>query len=155
LHEAIADYTRALELKPNDFLSLSGRGQVLAEDGDGARAMVDLDRALHLIRSGDSTDPASAAWRSAIEAFARNGRALALSSIGDSTGAMKEFDRSIALCPDNAWVYHNRAQVYELLGDTTRVRADYRQSISKAQPALSLKRKEHAQARLLALSTYP
>jgi len=154
LQEAIPDYTRALGLKPDDFLSLCGRGQVLAEAGDSAKAMVDLDLALRLIKATDSMDPASAAWSSAIEAFARNGRALALSGIGDTAAAMNEFDRSIALCPDNAWVYHNRAQVHELSGHLTRASADYRQSLATTQPALSLKRKEHAEARLNALSNY-
>jgi len=40
LQEAIRDYSRALELKPSDIPSLSGRGQVLAEVGENGRAGV-------------------------------------------------------------------------------------------------------------------
>jgi tetratricopeptide (TPR) repeat protein len=154
LQQAIPDYTRALELKPDTFLTLSGRGQLLAEVGEPARAMEDLDPVLRLLKTTNSTDPELIAWHTDVEAFARNGRAFALSGLGDFAAAMSEFDRSIALCPDNAWVYHNRAQAYEHLGDLNRARADYERSLSKTGPALSLPRKEHAQTRLSSLSNH-
>lgn len=46
LQKAIRDYSRALELQPGDVLSLSGRGQVLAEAGEHGKAMEDLNLAL-------------------------------------------------------------------------------------------------------------
>jgi tetratricopeptide (TPR) repeat protein len=51
LHEAIRDYSRALELKPDDILSLSGRGQVLAEVGENGRAVEDLNLALLALKT--------------------------------------------------------------------------------------------------------
>src|SRR5271163_3663687 len=44
--DAIRDYSCALELNPTHILSLSGRGQVLAETGEYAKAIQDLESAL-------------------------------------------------------------------------------------------------------------
>lgn len=148
LQDAIPDYTRALDLKPNDCLSLSGRGQVLAESGHYAKALEDLDLALRVLPTAAGGGPAWTAWRAHIEAFTRNGRGLALSGLGDAAAAMREFDQSIALSPDNAWVFHNRALAYERAGDLQRARADYQQSLIKAEPALSPAQREKAKARL-------
>lgn len=54
LHEAIADYTRALELKPNDGSALSGRGQVLMERGEFGRALDDPNRTPEAIDAVES-----------------------------------------------------------------------------------------------------
>jgi tetratricopeptide (TPR) repeat protein len=49
LQDAIRDYSRALELKPNNIMSLSGRGQVLGEAGEHGRAIEDLDLAVRAL----------------------------------------------------------------------------------------------------------
>ena len=59
---------------------------------------------------------------------------------------------SIKLSPENAWVYHNRGQVYERIGNRENASADYQTSLTKKNPALSPNRKAHAQARLRKLS---
>jgi len=72
LHEAIADYTQALELKPNHAPTLSGRGQVLMECDEFGRALEDLDSALNSIEAVEGAD---ANWKVKLEAYIRNGRA--------------------------------------------------------------------------------
>jgi tetratricopeptide (TPR) repeat protein len=152
LQEAIRDYSRALELKPNNIMSLSGRGQVLGEVGEHGRAIEDLDLALRALEMTSAPDASWTNWYEQIKAFVHNGRAFALAGLGERAAAMGEFEVSIALSPDNAWVYHNRGQVYELASNREKAIADYQKALTKKKPALSPNRKAHAQARIRELS---
>ena len=155
LQEAIRDYSRALELKPRDILPLSGRGQVLAEVGEWARAVEDLNSALLALKTVSKPDSSWHKWHEQIEAFVHNGRAFAFAGLGKSGLAMDEFEVSIKLSPENAWVYHNRAQVYDHAGNLEKASEDYQKALSKKNPALSPNRRAHAQARLRELSNRP
>jgi tetratricopeptide (TPR) repeat protein len=152
LQEAIRDYSRALELKPTDILSLSGRGQVLAEVGENARAVEDLNLALLTLKTVSKPDASWDKWYEQIEAFVHNGRAFALAGLGESGRAMDEFEVSIRLSPENAWVYHNRAQVYDRAGSREKASEEYQKALAKKDPALCPNRKAHAQARVRELS---
>jgi tetratricopeptide (TPR) repeat protein len=152
LEEAIRDYSRALELRPTDILSLSGRGQVLAEAGELRRAMEDLNLALQTLKTLSRPDSTRDQWYEQIEAFIHNGRGFALAGLGESGPASEEFAISIKLSPENAWVYHNRAQVYDRAGSGEKACEDYQKSLTKKHPALSPNRKAHAQARVRELS---
>src|SRR6267142_947173 len=61
-----------------------------------------------------------------LEAFSRNGRAASYSGLGDLTRALGEFDKSISLCPENAWVYFNRAEAYRNHSDPTNAMENYK-----------------------------
>jgi tetratricopeptide (TPR) repeat protein len=148
LPDAIRDYSRALELGPNERVSRFGRGQVLAELGENDRALEDLDLALQDLKSDPRGNSRSSERHPQAEAFIRNGRGLALAGLGDSDAAMAEFERSINLSPDNAWVYYNRAQVYDRAGNARDASADYQASLIKKKPALNPLRKQRAQERL-------
>jgi tetratricopeptide (TPR) repeat protein len=155
MRDAVRDYSRVLELKPDEILALSGRGQVLAELGEHGKAIEDLDAALEVLSKTPRTDPNAAQWFESVEAFAHNGRAVALAGLGETLPAMAEFDVSIRLCPGNAWVYYNRAQVFESTGELERARADYQQALINDGPPLNRIRKAHAQQRLNELSKPP
>lgn len=88
------------------------------------------------------------AWYAGIEAFVRNGRGYALAALGQSGQAMIEFEQSINLCPENAWVYHNRAQVHERAGNRSQAISDYEKALAKIGPALNPIRKKHVEERL-------
>jgi tetratricopeptide (TPR) repeat protein len=148
LQDAIRDYSRALELKPDDILSLSGRGQVLAEVGEYARAMEDLDLALRALKDGSKPDPSWTTWYQENEAFVHNGRGVAFAGLGEHGPAIEEFELSITLSPQNAWVYHNRAQFYDLADNREKASTDYHRALTEQRPALSPIRRKHAQARL-------
>jgi tetratricopeptide (TPR) repeat protein len=150
--EAIRDYSRALEFKPSDILALSGRGQVLAESGEHERAMEDLDLALSALKNVAMPNASWAEWYEQIEAFVHSGRGLALAGLGERGLAIDEFEASIHLSPENAWVYHNRAQVYDLAGAPKKASTDYQEALAKKKPPLSPVRAKHARARLHALS---
>jgi tetratricopeptide (TPR) repeat protein len=150
--DAVRDYSHALELKPSDILALSGRGQVLAEAGEHGRAIEDLDLALRALKTASTPDASWTTWYEQIEAFVHNGRAFALAGLGKSGPAMDEFEVSIRMSPENAWVYHNRGQVHDRAGNRDKASADYQKALTKKNPALSPDRKAHAQARICELS---
>jgi tetratricopeptide (TPR) repeat protein len=148
LNEAIADYSRALELNPKDVSAFLGRGQVFMESRDFSRALEDLDSAL---RSIDSVPEADAGWKADFEAFARNGRAATYARLGDFGRALEEFDMSINLCPENAWVYYNRAEAYQNHGDRENAVKNYKLALAKKGPKLTSLKRAHAESVLNAL----
>lgn len=148
LREAIEDYSRALDLKPNYALALSGRGQVFMECGQFDRALEDLNRALDSI---DTVEGMDSHWKTQLEAFARNGRAATYAGLGQFPLALEEFDKSISLCPENAWVYFNRAEAYRNQGDQVNAAENYRLALAKKQPKLISLKRAHAERILNAL----
>ncbi len=150
LSDAIADYSRALELNPKDVSAFLGRGQVFMECRDFSRALEDLDAALGAI---DSVPGADAAWKAEFEAFARNGRAAAYAGLGDFGRALEEFGKSAELCPENAWVYYNLAEAYQNHGDRKNAVENYKLALVKNKPKLTLRKRTRAETALRALET--
>lgn len=149
LNESLADYSRCLETphmdKMIDIGVHSSRGQVLVELGEHDKALLDLNRALELLRTALDLDPQ---WRRCIEAFTRNGRAAALAGRGDFPAADREFESSIQIWPQNAWVYFNRAKAHELQGNLALAVTDYRTALEKSEPPLNVAKKEFARLQL-------
>lgn len=145
LKRAIEDYSKALELDPQDVVAHMGRGQVYAESEEFSRAVEDLDfvhDTLEQVQIGDVS------WKTQIQAYSFNGRALAYAGLGDFERALSEFDRSIFLCPDNAFVYFNRAMVYENKGRIADAVADYRVSLQKTMPRLTALKRKYAEVKV-------
>ena len=88
----------------------------MAEFGENKKAVEDLTLALLTLKSVSMPDSSWYKWYEQIEAFVHNGRGFALAGLGETESAMEEFEVSIRLSPENAWVYHNRAQVYDRSG---------------------------------------
>ncbi len=87
-------------------------------------------------------------WKIQVEAYSFNGRAVAHAGLGDFERAMAEFDRSISLCPDNAWVYFNRAKMYENKGQLEKAKSDYELSLQKNTPKLSVLKRKYAEVKI-------
>jgi tetratricopeptide (TPR) repeat protein len=132
LRQAIDDYSRALELDAKDILAHMGRGQVFAECGEFSKAIEDLNFTVEHLEQAPITD---AAWRTQVQAYSLNGRAVAHAGLGNFERALEEFEQSISLCPDNAWVYFNRAMAYENTGQKAKAVADYKLALQKTIPA--------------------
>jgi tetratricopeptide (TPR) repeat protein len=145
LRQAIDDYSTALALDPNELLAYMGRGQVLAESGEYSRAMDDLDFVLENLEQNIAAPPS---WKTEVQAYSLNGRAVAHAGLGDYERAMAEFDRSITLCPENAWAYFNRAMAYEKKGDLAKAMSDYKLSLQKNTPKLSVLKRNYAEVRV-------
>jgi tetratricopeptide (TPR) repeat protein len=90
-----------------------GRGQVYAESGEFSWAIEDLDFVHDNLEQAQISD---GSLKTQVQAYSFSGRALAHAGLGDFDRDLSEFDRSIFLCPDNAFVYFNRAVVYENKG---------------------------------------
>lgn len=145
---AIEDYTRALELDPKDSRALSGRGQIFAEQGEFKNAVQDLDAALENLGQVSVPDEK---WRTALRAFALNGRAAAYAGLGEFDRALSEFEKSITLCPQNAWVYYNRAEAYERRGRTAEALENYKLALTMKSPRLNALRRQNAELKIKTL----
>jgi tetratricopeptide (TPR) repeat protein len=148
LERAVADYSIALKGNPKDIVSLSSRGQVLAELGRHKEALENLDIALCELESAVAQNSSWSGWYRQIEPFVRNGRAVALAGLGRTADGMAEFERSISMNAENAWVYHNRATIRESLGELDLAISDYQAALQKKQPSLSLFRTGQVRKRL-------
>lgn len=143
-NEALSDFGEELNHDPQSIHALNGRGQLLAELGSYEAALADLDQAL----KARSDDPI-------YTAYVRNGRGLALGGLRRYEEALKEFDASIQACPENGWVYFNRALTYERMGNTDRAKDDYRSSLEKKSPVLVRRKRAVANQRLEDLERLP
>src|SRR5260370_20947309 len=145
LTEAIEDYTRVLNADSDDISSLLGRGQVLMESGNNEKALRDLDLALRCL---DQHNAADVTWQQQFRAYALDGRAATLAAMGEFEKAFSDFEASIALCPNNAWVYYNRAKAHDLRRKNDTAIADYKMALEKTDPKLNLLKIEDAKKRL-------
>lgn len=152
--QAVIDFHKALQLNPGEVGANLGLGQLLADLGNADAAMKHLDAVLvSLVKMPHSERDDIQKWRQEIEAYARNGRGVALAARGDLTSSLAEFEKSIFLCPRNAWVYFNRARALEANGRQQDALRDYRISLDQLDPALTPKKREYANARLRNLSS--
>jgi len=144
---AIADYDRAIELRPDYVEAYINRGTTYISKGDYDRAIADFDRAIELRPNGNDAyynrgsaychkgnyDLAIADYDRAIElrpaADTYTNRGLAYDFRGDYDLAIADYDRAIELLPDYAEAYCNRGTTYSSKGDYDRAIADYDQAI--------------------------
>jgi tetratricopeptide (TPR) repeat protein len=148
LKEAVSDYSRALELKPSNIVSLSGRGQVLAEMGNHEKCLEDLDLALRALQTKAAAEPDWSEWCEESEGFVRRGRGVALAGLGKKEAAIEEFGSSLGLNSENAWGYYSRAQFHDAAGNYDQASSDYQMALMKKGPSLTPIQREHAQERL-------
>jgi len=148
LRESIEDYSRSLQLNPNHISALSARGQVFMECREFSRALEDLELAL---KSIDTVPGADSVWKATAEAYARNGLAATYAGLGEFNRSLEEFDRSLALCPENAWVYYNRAEAYRSHGDQKNAIEDYKLALTMNEPTLTALKRANAKSMLSAL----
>jgi tetratricopeptide (TPR) repeat protein len=143
--DALQDFSHALELLPDDFFSLLCRGQVFAELEESDDALGDFDKASKWLDEYSAWD---LEWRRRSQAYIDNGRGFALAKKGHFESALKSFDNSVSLWPNNAWVYYNRARAYDARGERVKAISDYRLALAKRDPKLPVHMRELAESRL-------
>jgi tetratricopeptide (TPR) repeat protein len=100
---SIAEYTKAIQLKPTDALAFCCRGVAYYRLGDGAKALLDYNRSIEL-------DPTLAV------AYYRRGFLHYLAK--DYLNAIADYNKSIEIQPDFALAYSNRSYAYrDLYGE--------------------------------------
>lgn len=140
--EAVADYTKAIELDDGRSSYCHGRGSVLAEMAHYEAAVEDLEKATE--SWWENSDPIGLA-------YAHNGLGLAYAGMRQYKRAAQSFERSIAGSPQNAFVYYNRALMHEWMGNPRKAMADYQRSLTMQDPTLSPRKRTRAASRLAAL----
>jgi tetratricopeptide (TPR) repeat protein len=125
LDHAHADFNNALVQAPDDLLATAGRGQVLAELGQGSTALKDLERVLGLAEEGGP-----------LYAQAQAGQGLALAMHDQFSEAWPAFEAALAARPDSGRTFFYRARAHQLRGDETAARADYERAMTAADPPL-------------------
>jgi tetratricopeptide (TPR) repeat protein len=148
---AVADYTQALQLKPDSADIYHNRGLAYSRLGKYPQAIADYNQALKLqpdskayYNRGDAYlkqrkyPQALADYNQALKlkpnyTAAYYGRGLAYSSLGNYTQALADYNQALELKPGYADVYHNRGLAYSRLGKYPQAIADYNQAL-KLQP---------------------
>ena len=112
--EAIADYNKAIELKPDLAEAYSNRGVAKSKLGHVEEAIADFDKAIEL-------EPGYTA--------AYNNRGNAKSKLGHVEEAIADFDKAIELKSDLTEAYNNRGNAKSKLGHVEEAIADYNKAI--------------------------
>jgi tetratricopeptide (TPR) repeat protein/serine/threonine protein kinase len=152
--EAVADWSRAIELDSSDVIALTARGCAYRDHlGQPARAVADFSRAIEL-------DPTyTLAWKNRSVAYSNLGQwdkaaadysraaeldpkgALALGNaclnLGQYDKAVAHFSRAIELDRKNANAWYNRGFAYSNLAQWDKAVADYSRAI-EFDPKLAL-----------------
>lgn len=113
--EAIADYTSALDLDPNDVGSLSNRGVARMALGQAIKALSDFNAALQL-----RPDYVTAYFN----------RAAAHMLLGDLNAALKDVDVAIQLNPSSPPFYYRRAMIQLKKGETAKTVQDLKRVLA-------------------------
>lgn len=110
LEQAIQDFSKTIELNPQNFESYLNRGVTKYNLGFRQAALADYDDCLEI-------KPDFAA--------AYNNRGIVKSELGDSQGAIADYSKAIELDPDFAAAYNNRGREKMILNDYENAIADF------------------------------
>jgi tetratricopeptide (TPR) repeat protein len=83
-----------------------------------------------------------------VMALTLDGRALANAGLGRPEEANEDFEASIRLSPDNAWVHYYRGLSLHQRGDATAAADCFCRSLESSQPALPSRKRERARGYL-------
>lgn len=114
--QALADYSRAIELDPTDAHAYVHRGNFYMPQQQYAAALSDYDHALRF-------DPNNTQ--------AHYGRAGAYTNIGQPVKALAEYDAALAADPHFFAAYFNRALLHEQAGRIAEALADYEHALQE------------------------
>lgn len=107
--EAIADYGRAIECDQNYASAYNGRAWSYCQIGKFEEALPDANRAVELKPN---------------EANFLDTRASVYAGLKRYEEAIADMDRAIKLSPEG-WLYHNRGEIYRLMGNESKAKADF------------------------------
>jgi tetratricopeptide (TPR) repeat protein len=121
---AIADYTKAINLKPNSSVTYNNRGLARAALGDNQGAIADYTKAIELNHDWGNFN---SNYYGLPTAYVNRG--IVRPALGDNWGAIADYDQAISLKPDYVAAYNNRGNIRSMLGNNQGAIADYDQAI--------------------------
>jgi tetratricopeptide (TPR) repeat protein len=146
--DALADYNKVIELKPDSVAAYYNRASVRQTNGDWSGALDDFNKAVELNpkfvgayysrgalkNANGDVDGALADFDKVIElstnfAEAYRNRGLLKRAQGDADGALADLNQAIELQPDMSIAYFNRGVVKRVKGDYDGAMADFNQAI--------------------------
>ena len=131
---AIANYDKAIQLKPDHAGAYNNRGLAKAELSQYFAAISDYNKAIQL----EPND---------VKAY--NNRGLAKAGLGQYFTAISDYDKAIQLKPDHAKAYYNRGLVKGKLGQHFAAISDYDKAIQlKPDDALAYSSRGNAKGKL-------
>lgn len=142
--EACEDYSRLLEMTPDEPDLLNSRGQILAEMGEWDSALDDLNSAVEMSRESGLNH---------VLAFALSGRAFTLAGLDRMDESTRDYEESVQLCPANSWVYYNRGIVMYQRGDQGQAKELLQTALEMNEPPLTKRKRERAEVALDRLGT--
>jgi tetratricopeptide (TPR) repeat protein len=111
---AIADFTQAIRLDPNNANAYTERGAAYADKGDSDRAIADFTQSIRL-------DPN--------DAVAYSNRGTAYDDKREHDRAIADYTQAIRLDPNYTMAYNNRGAAYYDKGDYARARTDWKKAL--------------------------
>jgi tetratricopeptide (TPR) repeat protein len=121
--KAIADYTQAIRLDPNNAVAYRERGVALSQKGDNDKAIADYNQAIRL-------NPNYA------RAYINRGNAY--DDKGDYDKAIADYNQAIRLDPNDALAYVGRGSEYAIRGIVYAIKGDYDKAIADYTQAIRL-----------------
>ena len=114
---AILNYTKVIELEPNNYIAYMNRGWNKAQLGDYYAAIEDHKGAISDFTKAIEIDPK--------DSIPYLNRGLSQSNLGDEYAAISDYNKAIALNPQYLKAYYNRAWSKKEIGDTKGGIEDY------------------------------
>jgi tetratricopeptide (TPR) repeat protein len=114
LDKSIADFTEMIRLNPNDWESLSKRGELYLKNDDYHKAIADLTEAIRLNQS------CADAWEQ---------RGNAYNAIEEYNNAISDYDAALHIKPNDADIFFNRGYTYFNKGEYEKAIADFNEAI--------------------------
>ncbi len=111
-NQAIADYTRAIELDPRNAMAYNNRGHIYSNLGQHNQAIADYTHAIELSSLPNEVS------------MGHSNRAFSYARLGRDDQAIADYTRAIELFPQNAVAYFNRAYTYARKGLQDQARRD-------------------------------
>jgi len=133
LELALADFNKALELRPTESEFYNSRGQYYAAKKEYTKAVGDYTSAIKW-RWGVKGVPGT--YNLQPHNYLAN-RGMAYFGLGNYDAALDDLNRAISLVPQIAPTYHKRAAVYEAKGDAKRALQDRNTAIDVENKSLT------------------
>ena len=146
--DAMKEYSKAIEIYPENVGVYIGRGNIYDDLGQYEKAIKDFDKAIELdpnytiayynrgneYKKLGEHEKAIKDYDKAIELDsnhekAYNNRGIVYKKLGQHEKAMKDYDKAIELNPNDANAYNNRGIVYENLENNEKAIEDYTRAI--------------------------